>query len=68
MKLSSAIYEMVLYDFLKKDYKVITPGVSYSFLYIFHSDTPNTVVSPGSLPLGTFGERDVCASTMEIAY
>ena len=39
VKLSSAIYEMVLYDFLKKDYKVITPGVSYSFLYIFHSDT-----------------------------
>ena len=35
VKLSSAIYEMVLYDFLKKDYKVITPGVLYSFLCIF---------------------------------
>ena len=27
VKLSSAIYEMVLYDFLKKDYKVIIPDI-----------------------------------------
>ena len=30
VKLNSAIYEMVLYDFLKKDYKVSTPGLIHN--------------------------------------